>query len=93
VFHHDPFSTEGYSKLTFLISGGKDGGQPLMVRAMAGGKAIEADYVIQPKAKTWAVVEIPLKDINATGKTIDAISWQAQGNPYSAYYIARIQLE
>ena len=93
ALHHDPFSTEAYSKLTFIINGGKDGGQMLMVKAMADGKAIEADYVIQPKAKTWSVVEVPLKDINAAGKTIDTIIWQGQGNAYSPYYITRIQFE
>ena len=93
VLHRDPFSTEGYTKLTFVINGGKDGGQPLMVKTMLGGKAIEANYVVTPKSKTWAVVEVPLKDINAVGKTIDSIVWQAQADAYSAYYIARIQLE
>ncbi|NIA56755.1 hypothetical protein HAV22_24340 [Massilia sp. TW-1] len=93
VLHHEPFSTEGYTKLTFVINGGKDGGQALTIRAMAGGKAIDANYAIQPKAKTWAVVEVPLKDLNAAGKTIEGISLQAQGDPYSAYYIARIQFE
>ena len=93
VLHRDPFSTEGYTKLTFLINGGKDGNQPLMIKATAGGKTIEATYTIQPKAKTWAVVEVPLKDITAVDKTIDGITWQAQGDPYTAYYIARIQFE
>ena len=87
------FSTEGYTKLTFLINGGKDGEQPLMVRALAEGKPIDSTYVVKPKAKTWAVVEVPLKDINAVGKTIDGIWWQAGGDAYSAYYIARIQFE
>ena len=93
VLHHDAFSTEGYTKLTFVINGGKDGGQGLMIKATAGGKMIDANYTIQPKAKTWAVVEVPLKDLNAAGKTIDGICWQALGDPYSAYYIARIQFE
>jgi hypothetical protein len=93
ALRHDAFSTEGYTKLTFVINGGKDGNQPLMVRVWSNGKAIDANYTVQPKAKTWAVVEVPLKDINAVGKTIDAISWQGQGDPYSAYYIARIQFE
>jgi hypothetical protein len=93
ALHHEPFSTEGYSKLTFVINGGKDGGQTLMVKAMVDGKAIEANYAIQPKAKTWAVVEVPLKDINAAGKTIDTLIWQGQGAAYPAYYITRIQLE
>jgi hypothetical protein len=93
VLRREAFSTEGYTKLTFVINGGKDGGQPLMVRAWVDGKAIEAKYVVRPKAKTWAIVEVPLKDINAVGKTIDTLVWQAQGDAYTAYYITRIQLE
>jgi len=93
ALHHEPFSTEGYSKLTFVVNGGMNGGQSLMVKAMVDGKAIDADYVFQPKAKTWAIVEVPLKDINAAGKTIDTIIWQGQGAAYSGYYITRIQFE
>jgi hypothetical protein len=93
ALHHEPFSTEGYSKLTFVINGGKDGGQTLMIKAMADGKAIEADFAIQLKAKTWAAVDVPLKDINAAGKTIDTLIWQGQGAAYPGYYITRIQLE
>ena len=91
--HHDAFSTAGYSKLTFYINGGVEGGQTLMIKATVDGKAVETDYVVKPKAKTWSVVEVPLKDIGVQGKTIDGIQWQAQGNPYSAYYITRIQFE
>jgi hypothetical protein len=93
ALHHDAFSTAGYSKLTFYINGGTAGGQSLMVKAQVDGKPIEADYVIRPKAKTWAVVEVPLKDLNAADRTIDTIMWQAQGNAYAPYYIARIQFE
>ena len=93
ALHHEPFSTEGYSKLTFVVNGGVNGGQTLMIKAMADGKAIEADFAIQLKAKTWAAVEVPLKDINAAGKTIDTLIWQGQGAAYPAYYITRIQLE
>jgi hypothetical protein len=93
ALHHEPFSTAGYSKLSFTINGGGAGGQNLMVRTMAGGKIVETDYVIQPKAKTWAVVEVPLKDIGAADKTIDAILLQGQGSAYAPYYVTRIQLE
>jgi hypothetical protein len=93
ALRHEPFSTEGYSKLTFVINGGMNGGQTLMVKAMADGKAIEADFAIQLKAKTWAAVDVPLKDINAAGKTIDTLIWQGQGAAYAGYYITRIQLE
>jgi hypothetical protein len=91
--HHDPFSTAGFSKLVFYINGGGEGGQTLTIKAGANNKHFEPVYVIQPKAKTWAVVEVPLKDIGAADKTIDAILWQAQGDSYKAYYISRIQLE
>ncbi|SFV13780.1 hypothetical protein [Pseudoduganella namucuonensis] len=93
LLHRDAFSTEGYTKLTFIINGGVEGGQDLMIKAMAGGKPIESNFVIRPKAKTWAAVEVPLKEIGADGKTIDGISLQAQANPYSAYYVTRIQFE
>jgi hypothetical protein len=93
LLHHDAFSTEGYSKLTFSINGGATGGQQLAIKAMVDGKPVESSFVIEPKAKTWTQVEVQLKDIGAAGKNIDGISWQAQANPYSAYYITRIQFE
>jgi hypothetical protein len=93
LLHHDAFSTEGFSKLTFSISGGRDGGQGLTIKATIDGKAQESTFLIEPKAKTWNSVEVPLKDIGAAGKTIDGICLQAQASAYSAYYITRIQFE
>jgi len=93
ALHHDAFSTEGFTKLSFYINGGAVGGQKLMVRVQADGKIIEADYVIEPKAKTWAVVEVPLKDIKAANRIIDGVVLQGQGEAYPAYYVTRIQLE
>ena len=91
--HHDAFSTAGFSKVTFHINGGGTGGQELMVKVMIDGKPVEANYVISPKAKTWALVEVPLKDIGAQDKIIDGIVVQGKETPYSAYYVIRIQLE
>lgn len=93
ALHHDAFSTASHSKLSFTINGGAQGGQTLMIKAMVDGKAVESSYVIQPKAKTWTQVVVPLKEIAADGKTIDGISWQAQADAYSPYYITRIQFE
>lgn len=93
LLHHDSFSTAGFSKLVFYINGGVQGGQRLMVKAMADGKALDASFVIEPKTKTWTVVEVPLKDIGAQDRKIDGIMWQAHESAYSAYYITRIQLE
>jgi hypothetical protein len=91
--HHDAFSTEGFSKLTFYINGGVDGGQNLAVKALADGKAIDSNYLIQPKLKSWNIVEVPLKDIGAAGKTIDGLWWQGQADAYKPYYITKIQFE
>ena len=91
--HHDPFSTAGFSKLVFYINGGPEGNQTLTVKASGGGKPLDGSYVIQPKAKTWAIVEVPLKEIGAADKMVDAFLWQAQGEAYKPYFITRIELE
>ena len=93
AFHHTAFSTAGYTKLTFYINGGIDGGQALAVKVLVDGKPVDSTYLIQPKAKTWAVVEVPLKDIGGDNKTIDGIWLQGQATAYTAYYIDKIQLE
>lgn len=91
--HHEPFSIEGLSKLTFYISGGAEAGQQLKVALSSGGKAIDSTYMIAPKAKTWAVVEVPLKELNAAGKMIDGVLLQGGADAYKPYYITRIQFE
>jgi hypothetical protein len=93
ALHHDAFSTQGLSKLTFSINGGTNGGQALLIKAMVDGKPVDSNFQIVAKAKTWALVEVPLKDLGVEGKTIDGISVQGQANSYSAYYITRIQFE
>ena len=60
---------------------------------MANGKAIDSNYLIQPKPKTWAVVEVPLKDIGADNKDIDGVMLQGLADAYKPYYITRIEFE
>ena len=92
--HHEAFSTAPYKKLTFYINGGIDGGQTLAVKVKAaGGTAIESNFPIAPKLKTWAIVDVPLKDIGAENKTIEDIFFQGQADAYKAYYITKIQFE
>ncbi len=92
--HHASISTAGYTKLTFYINGGVDGGQQLMIKVKApGGAAIDSNYAIAPKLKTWTVVEVPLKDIGADGKMIEDIFFQGGATDYKPYYITKIQLE
>lgn len=93
ALHRDAFVPTGYTKLTFSINGGAQGGQSLMIKAMVDGNPVDSNYVIQPKAKTWTQVEVPLKELVAEGKAIDGIAWQGQATAYSPYYITRIQFE
>lgn len=93
ALRHDAFSTAGYTKLTFSINGGAEGEQSLAVKATLDGKPIESNYIVKLKAKTWSVVEVPLKEIGAEGKTIDGFWVQGQAAAYGAYYITRIKLE
>jgi hypothetical protein len=93
LLHHDAFSTAPYSKLTFYIHGGLEGGQPLSIRAMADGKALESNYLIVPKARAWSIVEVALKELGADNRTIDSLMVAGGDAAYKPYYITRIQLE
>ena len=91
--HHETFPTGQFSKLTFYINGGTEGGQRLTVKLMADGKALDSSYVIEPKARTWTIVEVPLKELSAHNRNIDGLMLQADVAAYKPYYITRIQFE
>ncbi len=92
--HHSAISTKGYTRLTFYINGGAEGGQQLMVKVKApGGAAIDSNYTIAPKVKTWVIAEVPLKDIGAEDKMIEDVFIQGGADAYKPYYITKIQLE
>lgn len=93
ALHHDAFATAQFSKLTFYVHGGVEGGQRLAVKVMADGKAVDSNYVIQPKARAWAIVEVPLKELSAENRTIDGLVLQGDDAAYKPYYITRIQFE
>ena len=93
LLHHAPISTAGFSKLTFYVNGGVDGGQTVMVKASVAGKLVEKPFVIQPKVKAWAVVEVPLREIGADNQTVDGFAWQAQAEGVKPYYVTKVQLE
>ena len=93
ALHHDTFATAPYTKLTFYINGGAEGGQRLMVKAMVDGKALDSSYVIEPKARTWTIVDIGLADLGVVNRNIDGLMLQAEGAPYKPYYITKIQFE
>ena len=93
AFHHDPFSTKGYTKLTFFINGGVDGGQAIAIKVLVDGKAVESNYVIAPKTKQWLPVEVLLKDIGGQDVMVDGVWFQGQADAYKPYYITKIQFE
>ena len=93
ALHHDPISMEGYSKLTFFINGGIDGGQSIAVKLLVDGKAVDSNYILQPKTKQWLPASVPLKDIGGAGKMVDGIWFQGQAAAFKPYYIDKIQFE
>ena len=93
AFHHDPIYTKGYSKITFYINGGVDGGQSIAIKVLVNGKAVDSNYVIQLKAKTWSAVSVPLKDIGGQDVNIDGIWFQGQADAYKPYYVDKIRIE
>ena len=93
ALHHDAFSTAPFTKISFYINGGAEGGQRLTVKAMADGKALDSKYVIEPKVKSWTVVEVALAELSAANRTIDGLMLQADGSAYKPYYVTKIQFE
>ena len=93
ALHHDPIFTKGYSKITFFINGGVDGGQSVAVKVLVNGKAVDSNYVISPKAKTWSPVSVPLKEIGGQDVNIDGIWFQGQADAYKPYYVDKIEIE
>jgi hypothetical protein len=92
--HHAPFSTEGYSYLTFFVNGGEVGGQPIAVKAIINDKPVDPGYPIRLNAKTWNKVSVPLAEIGAANQTISGFWLQAMtGSAYPTYYVTLIQLE
>lgn len=94
ALHHDPISTAGFTKLTFFINGGVDGGQSLAIKLKTGDKMIDSNAIIGPlKPKMWQPAEINLKDVGGINQTIDTVLFQGQADAYKPYYITKIQFE
>ncbi len=91
--HHDAVSTAGYTKLTFYVNGGVDGGQTLTVHVKIAGQAVASSFTIQPKVRSWDIVEVPLKDIGAENVMLEDVFLQGGADAFKPYYIDKIQLE
>lgn len=49
AFDHEPLSIEPYSKLSFFINGGTQGGQTLVIKLIVDGKPLESNYIVKPQ--------------------------------------------
>jgi hypothetical protein len=91
--HHAPFSTQGWTKLAFLIQGSAAGGE---VRAFAliDGKVASDGYSIKLGNAGWTQVEIPLVTLGAEDKPIDGIWLQnTSGLELPKFYVTEIKLK
>lgn len=91
--HHDPFSTQGWTKLAFLIQGSVAGGE-VRVFALVDGKVASDGYLVKLGNSGWTQVEIPLVTLGVDGKTTDGIWLQnASGVELPKFYVTDIKLK
>jgi len=91
--HHDPFSTQGWTRLAFLIQGSAAGGE---VRAFAliDGKVASEGYPVKLGNAGWTQVEIPLVTLGVENKMIDGIWLQnTSGAELPKFYVTEIKLK
>lgn len=80
-FQHAPFSTAGYSTLSFFAHGGARGGQVIQVMAVdAAGEALPNTYQrVTLTANEWTQVDMPLSAIGAENTTVSGF-WIQNGS-------------
>jgi hypothetical protein len=91
--HHAPFSTQGWTRLAFLIQGSAAGGE---VRAFAliDGKVASDGYPIKLGAAGWTQVEIPLITLGVEDREIDGIWLQnTSGADLPKFFVTEIKLK
>ena len=92
-FHHDAFSTQPYTDLTFYINGGTNGGQPLQVQALVNGTAQTAVAIGTVPANQWVKVTVPLTTLGVANGTMDGFWIQSRvGNTLPTFYVDDVSL-
>jgi chitinase len=93
--HHAPFSTEGFTNFSFWINGGARGGQTISVVAIdANGEVIiDRAVLVTAQANEWVLVEAPLSELGAAGRTVSGF-WIQNGTPDPApvFFVTEIAL-
>ena len=91
--HHTPFSTEGWTKLAFLIQGSTAGGE-VRAFALVDGKIASDGYPIKLGNSGWTQVEIPLITLGVENKLTDGIWLQnTSGVELPKFYVTEIKLK
>jgi len=82
---HAPIDTAGYTKVSFYINGGAQGGQTLQVIATGAGNEPIADSAFRftAPANQWGLVEAPLAELGAANTQITGF-WIQNGSPNQA---------
>ncbi len=75
-FHHTAQKSRGFSALTFLVNGGRAGGQKLQVMATVEGKPLKGSYVFTLKSG-WNTITAPLKALGLANQAFDGLWIQA----------------
>ena len=91
--HHEPFSTQGWTKLAFLIQGSAAGGE-VRVFALVDGKVVSDGYPVKLGNTGWTQVEIPLVTLGVENTLTDGIWLQnVSGADLPKFYVAEIKLK
>ena len=91
--HHEPFSTQGWTKLAFLVQGSAFGGE-VRVFALIDGKVASDGYLIKLGNAGWTQVEVPLVTLGVDNKLTDGIWLQnASGTELPKFYVTEIKLK
>jgi hypothetical protein len=91
--HHAPFSTQGWTKLVFLIQGSVAGGE-VRAFALVDGKIASDGYPIKLGNAGWTQVEIPLVTLGVENKLTDGIWLQnTSGAELPKFYVTEMTLK
>jgi hypothetical protein len=91
--HHAPFSTQGWTRLAFLIQGSAAGGE-VRAFALVDGKIASEGYPVKLGNAGWTQVEIPLVTLGVENKLIDGIWLQnTSGAELPKFYVTEIKLK
>ncbi|MEA3187973.1 MAG: hypothetical protein QOD99_1803 [Chthoniobacter sp.] len=92
-FHHAPFDSTGYERLSFWIHGGPTGGQSLQVRATLGGKAQPARPIEPLPPNAWRQITVALSDLGVADQpNLDGFWIQTMAAPLAPFSVDDVVL-